>query len=472
MLKYIVISFNPLSWILFHFFLGLSSAFTPYLLVFWFYFVFISSIKYLFSSSNIFSFSAFVVYLVSFEMLSRMAFVSPLIPYELGKYFLAFSFILGIIRFSSHSILGILLVALLIPSIFFDYSGQVRTNKVVFNLLGSLNVGLGIWFFSKKVISRKQLISLLRLAVYPLIATASFLFVKSPSFDSIEFDLSANSMVTAGGGSNQVSTILGFGFFLVFIFIFYQWKLTGYKTLDYSLFFMFGFLGILTFSRGGVLGGILAILVVVYLSRFSYSSESQSKVPRKSFKYFLIASMVIILIFQIINNISGGLLTLRYLGETSGTLGGSKEMSLDNFTSGRIEIFLGDLELWFDHLIFGVGVGASALLRPRAQNFLSHVEFSRLIAEHGMLGLFHFALLLFSFFTLLKNNRNSKYKGVLIAFYFLAFYTTFHAAMRTYLTPLLLGMSFLVIKERKVPSSDNLQVSNVSNGPEIVKLPL
>jgi hypothetical protein len=40
-----------------------------------------------------------------------------------------------------------------------------------------------------------------------------------------------------------------------------------------------------------------------------------------------------------------------------------------------------------------------------------------------------------------------KYQGLLFAFFVLGLYTSFHAATRTYVTPLLIGLSMLNFKE-------------------------
>jgi hypothetical protein len=100
-------------------------------------------------------------------------------------------------------------------------------------------------------------------------------------------------------------------------------------------------------------------------------------------------------------------------------------------------------------LFFGVGAGASRFLRGHLNGTVAHVELSRLLAEHGVFGLVYFLILCWIGIKLFKSNPNPMLKGILIAFYLVAIYTSFHAAMRTFVTPALIGLSLLLIKTSK-----------------------
>ena len=58
-------------------------------------------------------------------------------------------------------------------------------------------------------------------------------------------------------------------------------------------------------------------------------------------------------------------------------------------TTGREDIARADLEVWFDNPVLGVGPGVAK--EYRAATFgraaAAHTEFTRLLAEHGILGL-------------------------------------------------------------------------------------
>ncbi|NVJ86771.1 MAG: hypothetical protein HWE15_10730 [Algoriphagus sp.] len=380
-----------------------------------------------------------------------MSQTSPYIPYELGKYLLFLMLILGVFKFGSKNYLGLLLVLLLVPAVFFDLSGKVDQKALIFNLLGPINVGLAVWFFYGKSISKYQLIRLLRISLFPLIAVLSSTIFKIPSYDEIEFSLGANFATSGGGGSNQVATLLGLGIFICFLFLINKWKITGYRIGDFLLFFFFGFQGLLTFSRGGIIGGIMGISIILFFVLQSNESVKRRYNLPKISKALLLAGILITITFQIADNLTDGLLGLRYLGETQGTLSGTKEKSIDSITTGRFSIFMEDTNLWLDNPIFGVGIGASSFLRSDSQFYLTHVELSRLLSEHGLLGLFYFSILMYLFVDLIISKRPPMEKGILVAFFLIAIYTTFHAAMRTYLTPLFIGLSLMDIKLSKTP---------------------
>ncbi|MFL0682926.1 MAG: O-antigen ligase family protein [Algoriphagus aquaeductus] len=466
MIKRIILSKNYLFWTIFHVLLGVASSLSPFGLIIWFYLVVGTSFLTIIRIKNVFPFIIFITYLTSFELLARMSQTSPFIPYELGKYLLCLMLIIGVFKFGFNSYLGLIMVVLILPSIFFDLSGKVDKQGLIFNLMGPINVGLAIWFFYGKSITKIQLIKLLRISLLPLISVLSSIIFKSPSYDELEFTLGASFATSGGGGSNQVSTLLGIGIFISFLFLINKWKITGNRILDFGLFFLFGFQGLLTFSRGGIIGGVLGILVILFFIMLSAESDKRRYKLPKLGKIFVLAAILLMITFQVADNLTGGLLGLRYLGETEGTLAGTKEKSIDSITTGRFNIFMEDLELWEENLVLGVGVGASSYLRGGSQFYLSHVELSRLLSEHGILGLLYFIILMYLMIRLIKSKKPPMEKGILVALFLIAIYTTFHAAMRTYLTPWFIGLSLMEIKYPKLGSkTSKKEVSKESNQP-------
>jgi hypothetical protein len=63
--------------------------------------------------------------------------------------------------------------------------------------------------------------------------------------------------------------------------------------------------------------------------------------------------------------------------------------------SGREHLMNLDLEIFYDHLLLGVGVGRSQFFHPVFHTTLamSHNQYTRLLAEHGMFGVLAIALL-------------------------------------------------------------------------------
>jgi hypothetical protein len=341
--------------------------------------------------------------------------------------------------------IGLVILILSIPAVLFDESNQVTFNDIKFNLLGLLNIGVAIWFFSTLNLKLETLISWSKPLVYPIISVLIFTIIRTPNLDEVEFSLGANFATAGGFGSNQVSTILGLGVFVFAVAILLNYKISGYKWLDGLILGLFTIQGLLTFSRGGMIGGFIGVFVVMfYLTKLSVTERRVLRIP--NFKKFILPVGILLFILMMAANlITGGMLLLRYMGETQGTLAGSAEKNLNKITTNRSDIFMEDVDLFIDHGLLGVGVGASTYMRDQYKGYAPHVELSRLLAEHGLLGLIIFSLFLVIFFLNKGYAPESISKGILIALFLLGFLATFHSATRTYITPLLMGISCVTI---------------------------
>ncbi len=453
---------RPVFWIIFHIILGIVSIFTPWPLIIWFYTSLIGSLYYgLQANSSSSLLVAIITYFVSFELLARMSNASPYIPYEMGKYLLFVLLLLGVLKFKTKTIGAFFMVLFLIPSLFIDLSGRVRFLDLIFNFLGPINVGLAILFCYGKKASFNRFWNTIRLAIYPMIGVFAQSFFNTPDLDSVEFELGANSIASSGFGSNQVSTGLGLAAFLVFAFWINRYRLTPYRWIDLSLVLLLAGQGLLTFSRGGMVGTAIGILVILFFLRSATNAEIVKYQVTRVGKLMIPALIAIVGVFYAINNLTNGMLLLRYSGETKSTLAGAKVKSLNTLTTGRFAIFEGDLNLFLDHPILGVGVGASRYLRESMKNIVAHVELSRLLSEHGIFGIIYFGILIYYGLQILRNNKNPVLKGVLFALYMVGIYTSFHAAMRTFISPLMIGISVLAVQDPKfVKKSSSQAVPN------------
>ncbi len=449
MLKYLTGNNYRLYWIVFHSILGAFSILTPWLLIIWFYFVLLTSIPLFLKKSedHFFKFTSLIVYVVSFELLGRMSKAYPLIPWEMGKYLLFLLLMAGILMKYRRGTVGWILLVLLLPSLFIDESDQVWFKNIIFNLLGPVNVALAIVYFKKQIVSAEEFMSLLRLFALPAISVLTFVVIRAPDLGQIEFTLGANFETAGGFGSNQVSTVLGLGAFLAYLFWRNRWDLSGYRWLDLGLLILFTIRGLLTFSRGGMIGGAIGVFVLIFYQAVvgKYRWNAQRVIVN------IIKAVPIVLIFFLIfayaNNISGGNLALRYQGETPGTVAGYREKTPNVFFTNRLNVLKDDLELWLENPILGVGVGASMYLRDDTRRIAPHLELSRLLSEHGLLGAFYFLILCSLGVKLLKRAHYTSSDAILLALFILALFTTFHSAMRTYISPLLIGLSMLTVYE-------------------------
>ncbi|WP_133554088.1 O-antigen ligase family protein [Algoriphagus boseongensis] len=391
-----------------------------------------------------------------------MAKTSPYIPYELGKYLFSAGMIWGILRYQTGGKAGWVMLMCLLPALFIDFSGKVTQADLVFNVLGPLNVALVVVFFYHQKIHVKHFASLIRLMIYPILGVLSYSIIKSPDFDQVEFALGANVDWSGGFGSNQVSTLFGLGALLMFILMINRWVFSGIFLLDALILFGLSFQGLLTFSRGGMLGAVLGIFIILlYLRTANLKSRIKYQLPKVG-KYVIPAILVGVMAYLVVDELTSGMLSLRYTGETAGTLQGTKVKSLNTVTTGRLEIFLGDVDLWLDHFFIGVGAGASGFLRETMHGTVAHVELSRLLAEHGLFGFIYFLILCYLGWKLVAEHPNPMIRGILVAFFAVAIYTTFHAAMRTFVTPALVGLSLLAVQIPKTTPA-RLPRRNIKN---------
>lgn len=445
MIKLLVDNNKPLFWVIFHLALGALSTISGWVVIAYFYFFVLTSLGQVIRFRKINSYiTVFVVYLISLEILCRMADTSPFIPYEMGKYILFLGLLAGLLFEHRKGVLGIAILLCLVPSMFFDLSGDVRVNNFIFNVLGPVNLGLAIWYFYRQPFTLQGLKTIMRFMIYPILTVVGYIIIDTPDFTEVDFSLGANFETTGGFGSNQVSTVLGLGMYLVFLFWINNWKLTGSKLFDLMLMLLLTFRGLISFSRGGMIGGLIGILVFIMVIKMASMSRTQYKLPSVN-RYLIIGSLSLVIVFVGANLLTEGSLLLRYQGETAGTLAGVREKNLNALTTGRWEIFQEDLELFLRHPVTGVGVGASRYLRDLSEGVSSHVELSRLMSEHGIFGFLNFFLITMSGLVVYFQNRNPLYRAIFSGFFLVGLFSLFHSATRTYVSPLIIGLSFIMI---------------------------
>ena len=150
------------------------------------------------------------------EVLARMT-RAPLLPYEIGKYFLVLS--IGLI-FLHHYLkgansprfkIGYVVIALLVPGIFvnimlFDYE------QWVFNALAIFELAALLILVSKERWEMERFCRTLQYALIPAVFLAVHLSLTASDFSSIVFELRSNALASGGFGSNQVSTVLEYWF--------------------------------------------------------------------------------------------------------------------------------------------------------------------------------------------------------------------------------------------------------------------
>lgn len=379
----------------------------------------------------------YAAYVAGMEVLVRMS-GYPLF-WELGKYGVTLLLLLGIL-ISDRKINNTFLVylLLLLPSIlvagYVDFA-QAR-DMISFNLSGPLCLALSAVYFHNHRFGKTEMLAMVRALVLPIIVMLVYLVVQTPDFSEIQFDTHSNMLASGGYGPNQVSLVLGAALFFIASFQLIGVSVTGYRWLDYTLVLMLAFRALLTFSRGGVAGAIIAIGVLIVMTVFT------SQTSRMFFRIAIGAVLVIIgswLIWDYANELSHDSLSYRYSGINPRT--GQPE----EYTTGRLLIAQRDLRLFQSNPLFGIGPGRSKLetMELKGRELVAHTEWTRMLAEHGVLGLI--ALIILFFIPLVHIFRQPPIvRGMLLAFYVLAMFSMFHAAMRLAVIGFLFSWALLI----------------------------
>lgn len=443
--------------LIFHAFVGLICALLPKLVIPWvLYVIFFEGVIKVTRSQNAHFLTAKVAcYLAAMEMMVRMS--RSGLPHELVKYAIILVLIVGLLSAPSsrkHARIFILIFLLQIPSILVVNAADLEELRQMlsFNLSGPLCLAISGFYFYRLPLSNLQLVQLLRLILLPIAATLTFLTVRTPKVSDISFSFGAN-FDASGYGPNQMASLLGFG--ILVLGLIFLLKLPVFRSTALAVvFFSFTiYRGLLTFSRGGVLGPLL-VLVILFLYFGVFNHDFRKKRVGRLILILGIVFTGLYGVFSYVDQLTNGALYNRYAGVNRGEFVNSRA-----YTSGRLDIMTIDLAIYNDYPILGAGPGMGNGLRMQygyGQRVNAHVEYSRLLAEHGVLGVFVILLICgipaVEFLRRKYNNQRVFLAGCVL---FCLFFMT-HSATRLALPMLMYGLGFiLLIPDRKNPPSSN-----------------
>jgi O-antigen ligase len=135
---------------------------------------------------------------------------------------------------------------------------------------------------------------------------------------------------------------------------------------------------------------------------------------------------------------TGGLIEKRYANQDArGREKGSK-------LTGRETLIESELDMFLDNPVFGIGVGKNKEYREAESGIeaASHNEISRMLAEHGSLGLIALIILIITPLLLYINNKQNIFVFCFITFWLL---TINHAAMRIAAPAFIYALSLLKV---------------------------
>ena len=363
-------------------------------------------------------------YVVGSEVVLRMT--GGFLLYEIGKYSVIIYMLLGLFfsGFNKNAIPYWIFLLILIPGVIyalitFNLNTDIR-KAIAFNISGPVCLAISAIYCYKRQITLKEFDNIILCALFPIITTVTYMFLFTPSIKAVITSTQSNFETSGGYGPNQVATIVGLGVFLIFTRVLFYSKQTWLLILNILLFAIFTFRGIVTFSRGGMICSGVMILALLFVL-FMVMKQSGK------LKLFLILgfSMLLLLFIGIYSSIqTSGLIEKRYANQDA--RGRVKESML----SGRETIIEGEINMFLENPVLGVGVGRGTELRSKAGDVsktASHNEITRMLAEHGMFGIIALIILIITPLLTFSSNKKNIY---LIPFFIFWLLTINHAAMR------------------------------------------
>ena len=378
-------------------------------------------------------------YLVGAEVFIRMS--GGTLLYESGKYGLIIFALLGLALGpvkQKRTVSYILYILLLLIGIMFSESpaGVSIRKAITFNLSGPIALGIFAIYCYKRTITITELKELLFLCLLPIFSMISYVYFKTPDLEEMVFGTLSNFKTSGGFGPNQVATMIGFGAFILSVFLFIRVNLSVYVFLDGLFLAYFVYRGLLTFSRGGM---ITAAVAFVFFAIFMFSFQKVTLV--KISKYVFVSLVLFLGVWLYTSNVTGGMIANRYAGENT------KGVKKKDISAGRGEIINTQLEGFYESPIFGIGVGNGKFRREKSGKHItaaSHNEIGRLIEEHGSLGILALLILLIAPLHNMYYSNNFQ-RAFLVSFYIFWFLTINHSAMRIAFPAFVYGLSLIRI---------------------------
>jgi hypothetical protein len=319
-------------------------------------------------------------YIAGAEVLWRMT--EARVFWGFSKYAIAALLGLALLR-SLHRWLPSRLPAtyfmLLLPSVWLTVDSlglsEAARRAISNNLSAPLALAVAALFFAQRPFSWPQVFSVAWSAIAPILGIATLAVRSTLTADNLRFVAASNNITSGDYDPNKVSILLGLGGMLGVLLALEERKL-GLRILAAFLALLFLAQGLLTLSRGGVYSEAIGLT----LAAVNYARRRR----------LLIGRPLTVLVIAL----AAGSFTIVQLNAF--TQGALVERFGDLATSGRIEIARADLQIWKENWLLGVGPGVSNDHRSQilSKFRIGHTEYTRLLAEHGILGLLAIVTLL------------------------------------------------------------------------------
>lgn len=373
---------------------------------------------------------------------------------EYGKYTIIVFMVLGILYkgFSKSAFLYVFFIALLIPGVFIgtqtlSLDSNIR-KAIAFNITGEACLAISAIYCFRRSITLERVQDVLAMFLFPMVALLVNIFLFSPLIQDVVTNANSNFATSGGFGPNQVSTVLGLAMFVAFSQLFLSSPTKKIQIVNGFLILIFAYRCIITFSRGGMYTGLLMMLILALVLYRLMDLKRRGKM-------LLVGGLSVvagIMVWGYSSIQTGGMIDKRYANEDS--RGREKESQL----SGREVLIESELQMFIENPIFGVGVGKNKEIRLESTGIeaASHNEISRMLAEHGSLGLLGLLILFITPIVLYMRDYTQIYALVFMIFWLL---TINHAAMRIAAPSFVYALALL--KVRFPSASDSVSDDSV-----------
>jgi O-antigen ligase len=378
-------------------------------------------------------------YLVGAEVLLRMTGGVPL--YEFGKYGILLFLFIGMLYqgFSKSSFIYWIFIIILLPGVFYSFitlsfDADIR-KAILFNLSGPLSLAISAIYCYNRKISLKDLNNVILAVGLPVVSVLVYLIFYTPSIKEVVTGTGSNFETSGGFGPNQVSTVLGLATFVFLSRAILASSSILYLSINLIISFLLAYRGIVTFSRGGMFTAFIMVFALVFVLYLKTSRIGKVKLSIV-FSVLLVMLLAVWTYSEIQTN---GLINKRYANQDA--LGREKSSML----TGREDLMQVEIDFFLQNPILGIGVGNS-----KEERFLqtgnivqSHSEITRMLAEHGILGIIGLMILIL---TPLLSGINNKHHIYLYSFFIFWLLTINHAAMRIAAPGFIYGLSLLKVR--------------------------
>ncbi|HEX8563097.1 MAG TPA: O-antigen ligase family protein [Flavobacterium sp.] len=382
-------------------------------------------------------------YVVGSEVFFRMT--GGNFIYEFGKYGVIVFVFAGMFfdGLSKNAVaywfyLLLLVPGLLIATQVLDYDSEIR-KTISFNISGPLCLGITALYTYGKRVTLSQINEIMLYIGMPVISCTMYLILYSPSVQDVVTGTNSNFETSGGFGPNQVATVLGLGMFIFISRILFETKSFVILAVNTILVVFMAYRGLVTFSRGGMLTGLFMLVILFCIIYFRVNKKAKMRL-----NYILVAFTALLVGIWIFSTIeTSGLIQKRYGNQDAS--GKVKESQL----SGRERISQTEINYFLENPVFGIGVAKGAQLRREETGamVLSHNEITRMLAEHGTLGIIALLILFFTPMVLYLENKSHIYLLCFLVFWLL---TINHAAMRLAAPAYIYALSLLKVQANEV----------------------